>query len=63
VALLREFQRGAALCGKGLRFAQRVKDLYCIGFAEMTYGLWYVPRGEAKETIIHGTNALFIPEV
>jgi len=53
-----DFRQGEALCEKGLRFAQEIKDLYCMGFMEMAYAMLCAVRGEAKKTTTHAENAI-----
>jgi class 3 adenylate cyclase/tetratricopeptide (TPR) repeat protein len=62
MASLGDFQLAEALCEKGLRFAQEVKDLYCIGHVECFYANICTIRGDGKKAIAHAENALRIFE-
>jgi predicted ATPase len=58
LAFLGDFEQAEALCEKGLRFAQEIKDLYCIGYNEMYYASIYNLRGDGKKAIAHAENAI-----
>jgi tetratricopeptide (TPR) repeat protein len=58
VAHLGDFQLGEALCEKGLRFAQDIKDLHAIAFVETMYATVYLRRGDGEKTIAHAKNAI-----
>jgi len=58
MGFLGDFEEGEALCDKGLRFAQRINNLYSVGFAEMMYGLLLFVKGDGKRAAEHLHHAL-----
>jgi len=51
VAELGDIKQGEALCEKGLRLAQEIKDLYSIAWAEVMYGCMYCMKGDGGKAI------------
>jgi class 3 adenylate cyclase/tetratricopeptide (TPR) repeat protein len=62
MALLGDFKQAEALCEKGLRFAQEIKDLYCIGFIESIYANMCHVKGDGKKAIVHAESAIRLLE-
>jgi len=62
MAALGDFRQAEALCEKGLRFALEIKDLPCIGFAEMYYATAYAAKGNGRKAVTHAENALRLCE-
>jgi tetratricopeptide (TPR) repeat protein len=59
---LGDFEAGEALCGKGLRFATEMDDLYSIGWVEVQYGILFNGRGDGKNAVEHAQSAVRICE-
>ena len=62
LACLGDFEKGEALCEKGLRFAEEIKDLYCAGYAETIYAALYTVKGDGTRAIAHATKAIALSE-
>jgi tetratricopeptide (TPR) repeat protein len=58
LGFLGDFEKGEALCEKGLRFAQRIDNVYSVGFAEMMYGLLLFVKGDGSGAVEHLHHAL-----
>jgi tetratricopeptide (TPR) repeat protein len=50
---LGNFEEGKAPCEKAVRFAREINDLYCLSFAEFCWGMYFVYKGDGKNTIEH----------
>jgi tetratricopeptide (TPR) repeat protein len=58
VAELGDIRQGEALCEKGLRLAQGIKDLYSIAWAEVMYGTLHCVKGDGGKAIAHLENGI-----
>jgi tetratricopeptide (TPR) repeat protein len=58
VATLGDFEKGEALCEKGLRFALEMDDLYAIGFVELLYASLCIVKGDGEKVIERSQNAI-----
>ncbi len=58
LAHLGDFQRGEAFCEKGLGSAGEIKDLYCMGFVEMTCAGVHSAKGDGRKAVTHAKNAV-----
>ena len=58
MGMLGNFEEGEALCEKGLRFALEIDNLYNIGWAELTYGAFFVAKGDGGNAVDHSRNSV-----
>ena len=55
---LGDFEGAEAPYEKGLRFAQEIKDLHCIGFVEHLFACGCLQRGNGRKAIAHEESAI-----
>ena len=58
VAYLGDFEKGEALCEKGLRYALEMDDLYAIGFVDVMYGALCMLKGDGEKAVELSHNAI-----
>jgi len=58
LACLGYFLQAERYLQRALRFAEEIKDLYCIGYLETQYAWACAIRGDGRSTLAHGENAV-----
>jgi tetratricopeptide (TPR) repeat protein len=51
-------KEGEIFCEKGLRYAEKTRDLIALGMCELYYGLYYSIKGDGKPVIEHFQNSI-----
>jgi len=58
MAWLGDFQRGEVLFEKGLTFAERVKDSFCIAYVEAVCAAAYCLKGDGRKAVAHAEKSI-----
>jgi len=58
IGYLGDFGAGEALCEKGLRVALEINNLISIGMAEVYYSALFCVKGDGRNAVEHGQNAV-----